>query len=387
MDKIYLNRTSRILSGHLWVFSNELATSPKKFEPGSIVELRDRKEAFLGIGYLNPHSLIAVRILTRRAEDINADFFRSRIFEALGYRRRFLKEAATFRVVFSEADFLPGLIVDKYEDCLSIQILTLGLEKWSEIIIGILDDIFSPSLIVLKNDSPSRLLEGLKQEKMILKGSLDRLPVIREKALQFEINPMAGQKTGFFLDQQENRISFSRLAGGGKGLDLFCYSGAWAVHLAGEGAQVTGIDDSEQAIAQATRNAELNSMSDRCSFKKADVFEFLKKEISEEARHDFIVLDPPAFVKNRLQVKEALRGYREINANAMRILKKGGLLATSSCSYHIDRESFLDMLRTAAKDAGRQARLIEIRSQAKDHPVLLSVPETEYLKCAFLEVS
>lgn len=387
MDTVYLNRTSRILAGHLWVFSNELATSPKKFEPGSIVELRDRKEVFLGVGYLNPHSLIAVRILTRRPEVINADFFRSRILDAVGYRKRFLREADSFRVVFSEADFLPGLIVDKYENCLSVQILTLGLEKWSEIIIGILDDIFSPSVIVLKNDSPSRLLEGLKQEKRILKGSLDRLPVIREKALKFEINPLSGQKTGFSLDQRENRAAFSRLAGGGTGLDLFCYSGAWAIHLAGEGARVTGIDDSEQAISYATRNAELNNMSGRCSFKKADVFEFLKKEMSEEARHDFIVLDPPAFVKNRLQVKDALRGYREINANAMRILKKGGLLATSSCSYHIDRESFLDMLRAAANDAGRQARLIEIRSQAKDHPVLLSVPETEYLKCAFLEVS
>lgn len=387
MDRVYLNRTSRILSGHLWVFSNELAASPKKIEPGAIVELRDRKDVFLGIGYINPHSLIAVRILTRKPEAINADFFRNRIIDALGYRKRFLKEAESFRVVFSEADFLPGLIVDKYEDCLSIQILTLGLEKWSEIIIGILDDIFSPSVMVLKNDSPSRLLEGLKQEKTLLKGSLDRLPVIREKALQFEINPLSGQKTGFFLDQRENRTAFSLIAGGGNGLDLFCYSGAWAIHLAGEGAQVTGVDDSEQAIVYARRNAELNNMSDRCLFKKADVFEFLKKEVSAKAQHDFIVLDPPAFVKNRLQVKDALRGYREINANAIRILKKGGLLATSSCSYHIDRESFLVMLRAAAKDAGRQARLIEIRSQAKDHPVLLSVPETEYLKCAFLEVS
>lgn len=396
MEVVYLKRTSRILAGHLWIFSNELAESPKKYEPGSLVELRDRKDSFLGIGYINPHSLIAVRILTHEREEITPDFFRRRILNAIEYRKKFLfapanppacgKDADSFRVVFSEGDFLPGLIVDKYGDCLVIQFLTLGIEMWSGTITHILDEIFSPSTIVLRNDSSMRLFEGLKREKKIIKGSPDNPPVIREGSLLFEVDLLSGQKTGFFLDQRENRTAFSALAGAGKGLDLFCYSGAWSVHMAGKGANVTGVDESDSAIGLALRNADMNGLSEQCAFKKADVFMFLKDEVSQGSRYDFIVLDPPAFVKSGAKVKEALRGYREINANAMRLLKEGGLLATSSCSHHIDKEMFLDMLRSAARDAGRRARLIEMRFQAKDHPILLSMPETEYLKCAFLEV-
>lgn len=386
MEIVYLNRTSRVLAGHLWVFSNELAKSPKGFDPGAIVELRDRKDAFIGRGYINPNSLIAVRLLTREKEDINAEFFRRRILAALGYRRRFLGEEDSFRVIFSEGDFLPGLIVDKYGKCLVIQFLTAGIEKWADEITGILDEVFSPSSIVLRNDSSSRLLEGLVQEKRIIKGSIDGFPAIREGSVLLRMDPLSGQKTGFFLDQRENRIAFSRLAAGGKGLDLFCYSGAWSMHLANAGAGVTGVDDSENAILQAQENAERNNLSGRCSFMKANVFHFLRSAVSGPERYDFIVLDPPAFVKSKTKLKEAVRGYREINANAMLILKRGGLLATSSCSYHLDRELFIDMIRAAAKDAGRHVRIVELRSQARDHPVLLSMPETEYLKCAFLEV-
>jgi 23S rRNA (cytosine1962-C5)-methyltransferase len=386
MEIVRLHRTSRILAGHLWVFSNELATSPKGFEAGSLVELRDRKDVFLGIGYINPHSLIAVRILTRQKEEIDADFFKGRILDAIEYRKRFVGDANSFRVIFSEGDFLPGLIVDKYGDCLSVQILTMGMERWTDTLTDLLDGIMSPSAIVLRNDSSSRLLEGLTQEKRVVKGTLDTLPVIREDSLLFEIDPLSGQKTGFFLDQRENRIAFAKLAGGGKGLDLFCYAGAWSIHLAGRDAEVIGVDDSDRVLERARQNAAMNRLSHRCTFKKADVFEFLKEEVAAKTRYDFIVLDPPSFVKSKTKVKDALRGYREINAQAMRLLKKRGRLATSSCSYHIDKESFLDMVRAAARDAGREARLSEMRSQAKDHPILLSMPETEYLKCAFLEI-
>jgi 23S rRNA (cytosine1962-C5)-methyltransferase len=386
MESVRLNRTSRLLAGHLWVFSNELAASPKGFEPGSLVELRDRKNAFLGIGYINPHSLIAVRILTRQSEEIDAGFFRKRIHDALEYRKSIPGELSTCRVVFSEGDFLPGLIVDRYEDCLSVQILTKGMEVRTDTILEVLDELFSPAVIVLRNDSPARLLEGLKQEKKVVKGTLDRLPVAREASLVFEVDPLSGQKTGFFLDQRENRDAFSRLVKGGRGIDLFCYAGAWALHLAEKGAEVTGIDESEHAIALARRNAELNGLSERALFHRAEVFAFLKGEASRGSVYDFIVLDPPAFVKSKNRVKEALKAYRVINMHAMGLLKKGGLLATSSCSYHIDKEMFVEMLRSAAQDAGRQVRLIEMRSQAKDHPILLSMPETEYLKCAFLEV-
>jgi len=386
MEIVRLQRTSRILAGHLWVFSNELAVSPKGFEAGALVELRDRKDTFLGIGYINPHSLIAVRILTREREEVTRDFFRNRILNAREGRKRFLKDADSFRVVFGEGDFLPGLIVDKYGECLVVQFLTAGIEKWRQTILDILDELFSPSLVVLRNDSSARLLEGLAQEKGVVKGMADKLPAMREDSLLFEIDPLSGQKTGFFLDQRENRIAFSGLAGQGQGLDLFCYAGAWSLHLANRGAQVTGVDESGTAVEQARRNAEINGLSAGCSFRKADVFDFLKEQTSQGNRYDFIVLDPPAFVKSRTKVKEALRGYREINANAMRLLRSGGLLATSSCSYHIEKEMFVEMLRSAARDAGRQVRLVEMRSQARDHPVLLSMPETEYLKCAFLEV-
>ncbi|MGD1075776.1 MAG: class I SAM-dependent rRNA methyltransferase [Thermodesulfovibrionales bacterium] len=386
METVRLQRTSRILGGHLWVFSNELATSPKQFEPGELVELRDRKDTFLGIGYINPHSLISVRILTRQREAIDATFFRRRILDALDYRKRFLEDMNSFRVIFSEGDFLPGLIVDKYNDCLALQFLTAGIEKWADTLIALLEEILSPSVIVLRNDSSARVLEGLKRDKRVIKGSLEKLPVIREDSLSLEMDPLSGQKTGVFLDQRENRIAFSRLIGKGVGLDLFCYGGAWSMHLAGKGAHMVGVDESDSALELARRNAALNGLSERCTFQKADVFALLRSEKTSGNLYDFIVLDPPAFAKSRTKVKEALRGYREINGNAMGLLRKGGLLATSSCSYHIDREAFMEMLRTAARDAGRQVRLIETRSQARDHPVVLSMPETKYLKSVFLEV-
>ena len=386
METVRLQRTSRILGGHLWVFSNELATSPKQFEPGELVELRDRKDTFLGIGYINPHSLISVRILTRQREAIDATFFRRRILDALDYRKRFLEDMNSFRVIFSEGDFLPGLIVDKYNDCLALQFLTAGIEKWADTLIALLEEILSPSVIVLRNDSSARVLEGLKRDKRVIKGSLEKLPVIREDSLSLEMDPLSGQKTGVFLDQRENRIAFSRLIGKGVGLDLFCYGGAWSMHLAGKGAHMVGVDESDSALELARRNAALNGLSERCTFQKADVFALLRSEKTSGNLYDFIVLDPPAFAKSRTKVKEALRGYREVNGNAMGLLRKGGLLATSSCSYHIDREAFMEMLRTAARDAGRQVRLIETRSQARDHPVVLSMPETKYLKSVFLEV-
>lgn len=387
MHTAILNRTSRILGGHLWVFSNELAGSPKALPAGGLVELQDKKGTFLGIGYANPHSLISIRILTRQKEEIGPEFFRKRILQALEYRKRFLGERDSYRAIFSEGDYLPGLIVDKFAGCLSVQILTLGMEQLTDAVIGVLDDIFKPETIVLKNDSQARILEGLNIEKKILKGSLDKLPIMNEGGMLLEVNPMAGQKTGFFLDQAENRAAFSSLVSGGTGLDLFSYTGAWSIKLAKKGSFVTAVDSSETAISQSKRNAELNDVSDRCSFVKADAFDFLKALNLERKKYDFIVLDPPAFVKSKAKLNEAVRAYREVNAASMSLLKDAGLLATSSCSYHLEKAMFMEMLRAAAKDAGKKARVVEMRSQAKDHPISLSVPETEYLKCAILEVS
>ena len=390
MQKVILKRTSRLLAGHLWIFSNEMATSPKGYGPGSLVEVYDNKNTFLGIGYINPHSLIAIRLLTREREDITPDFFRRKIGDAVNYRKRFLPDTSSCRLVFSEGDFLPGLIVDKYEDCLVVQLTTLGMDSLRDMILTVLEEMFSPAIIVLRNDSNSRTLEGLPLEKTIVKGALDTLPVIKDGEVSIEVNPMSGQKTGFFLDQRENRIALKQYIKGGNGLDLFCYSGAWGLHLAGNGANVTFVDDSEAAVSIARRNAglnaEMNGLESRCEFIKDNVFDFLKRISAEGGLYDFIVLDPPAFVKSRAKIKEAARAYRDLNSRAMGLIKKGGLLATSSCSYHIDRAVFLEILREAARDAGRDVRLLEYRSQGRDHPVLLTVPETEYLKCAFLEL-
>jgi len=386
MQTAILNRTSRLLSGHLWVFSNELASSPKKFLPGSLVELKDRKGNFLGIGYANPHSLISIRVLTRKKEEIDGEFVKRRLEDALSYRKRFLGDRTSFRAVYSESDLLPGLIVDKYEDCLSVQFLTLGMEALAETVFGALEEVFRPSTIVLRNDNNIRTLEGLPLEKKIVKGSLEKLPIIDEYGIKMEVDPMSGQKTGFFLDQAENRAAFASLADGGEGLDLFCYTGAWSLALGARGVRMKAIDSSDYAVTQARKNAGLNGLKD-CEFVKADVFEAVKAEKASGKKYDCVVLDPPAFVKSKARITEAVKAYRELNAECMGLTRYKGILATSSCSYHIDRAMFLEILRSAARDAGRFARVIEMRSQAKDHPASLAVPETEYLKCALLEIS
>jgi len=386
MDKVFLKRTSRVLGGHLWIFSNELSESPRRHEPGSLVEVYDNQEKYLGTGYINPKSLIAVRLLTRQREEINADFFRKRIAAAIDYRKRFLPPDVCCRIVYSESDFLPGLIVDKYSDCLVVQLLTAGMEQQRDLLVDMLDEMLSPKVIVLKNDNQNRILEGLPLEKLIVKGAGSASVSVAEGAVKSEVDLLSGQKTGFFLDQRENRLAFSNLVNRGIGLDLFCYTGSWGLHLARKGAKVTFVDSSEAAVKQARRNAELNGLTAGCVFIKADVFNFLKREADSGGLYDFVVLDPPAFVKNKAKLKEGLRGYREINAMAMSIIKEGGLLATSSCSHHVGKAEFIEMLHLAAKDAHRNPRLLELRSQGLDHPVLLSMPETEYLKCAFLEL-
>ena len=386
MDKAVVNRISRILAGHLWVFSNELATSPKKFAPGSLVELTDKKGNFLGIGYVNPHSLISVRILTRKREEIDETFFKRRIEEALAYRKKTIGGRGSFRAVYSESDLLPGLIVDKLGGCLSVQFLTLGMEAQSDKVIKALEEVYAPASIVVRNDSSIRTLEGLPLEKKIIKGVIDPLPIVEEDGVRMEVDPMTGQKTGFFLDQAENRKAFAALCEGGTGLALFSYTGAWSLALAKKGVKMKTVDSSEYAIGQGKRNAELNGLSGSCDFVKADVFELLKEEVRAGRKYDCIALDPPAFVKSKARIAEAFKAYTELNAACMGLLRHGGLFATSSCSYHVDRMMFFEMLRTAARGAGRQARIIETRSQAKDHPVSLAVPETEYLKCVIMEV-
>jgi 23S rRNA (cytosine1962-C5)-methyltransferase len=387
MQKIHLKRTKRILGGHLWVFSNEIYETMRGYVPGSLVELFDRQENFLGTGYINPNSLISIRILSRERGEIDREFIRRRLRAALDLREKLFEDKEALRLVYSEGDYLPGLIVDKYSKCIVLQFLTYGIETFQHLIIELLDEMLDPDTIVLKNESRSRSLEGLSLYKEVVKGSLDELPLIRENGVSLEIDPYSGQKTGFFLDQKENRSTLRRYVKGGKGLDLFCYTGAWSLNLAFSGAEVTGVDESQRAIGQAVKNAAMNELQDRATFVRDEVFSFLRRKAVEDGnKYDFIVLDPPAFVKSSAKLKEAVRAYREVNGLCMRLLKPGGLLATSSCSYHLGREMFLEMLRDASRDAQRGLRLIELRSQDRDHPVLLSMPETEYLKCAFLVV-
>ena len=387
IKKIHLKRTKRLLAGHLWVFSNEIYENVKQYIPGSLVEVFDMHDLFLGIGYINPQSLISIRLLTREKEEIGEEFIRRRIRDAVNLRERLFGKRDAFRLFYSEGDYLPGLIIDKYSNCLVVQFLTAGIEAFRDIIIEILDELMKPEIMVLRNESRVRTLEGLPLYKEVIKGDLRKLPVVREDGLLFEIDPYEGQKTGFFLDQRENRVSLKKYVSGGHGLDLFCYLGAWSMHLASTGAEVTGVDASERAVEQAKKNAELNGLGERAGFVKDDVFSFLEKQLAPaEKRYDFVVLDPPAFVKSAGKIKEAVRAYRELNEMSMKLIKPGGMLATSSCSYHLSKEMFADMLHASGRNAQRSVRLLEMRSQSPDHPVLLSMPETEYLKCAFLIV-
>ena len=383
--KVHLKRTKRLLAGHLWIFSNELLESPKNYPPGAVVELYDMKETFLGVGYINPRSLIAVRLLARERRPIDRELIEDRIKDALALRDRLTEERSGRRLIYSEADYLPGLIADSYEHCLVLQFLTAGMDALKEPVIEILDRMTEPEVIVLRNDSRSRTLEGLPLEKKIVKGDLHTFPVISEGGLFFEVDPYEGQKTGFFLDQRENRRCLGEMIKGGRGLDLFCYSGAWSLRCASAGAHVTAVDASEKALSLGGKNAERNGLQEQVTFIKEDVFPFLRRELDAgERRYDFIVCDPPAFVKSGEKLREGVRAYGELNGLCMKLLKRGGILVTSSCSYHLGKEMFIDMLRMAARRSGRGVRLLEFRSQGRDHPVLLSMPETEYLKCAFL---
>jgi 23S rRNA (cytosine1962-C5)-methyltransferase len=382
--KLKQKEDRRILRGHPWVFSNELREVPKDCIPGDIVDVADHSGRFVGRGYINPRSLIAVRILTRKQETIDLAFLRRRISAARALRDS-LGFGGSCRAVFSEGDGLPGLIVDKYGATLVIQSLTAGIDRLLGEVITALTDEYTPEAIVLRNDTGSRVLEGLAQEKRVVLGAIDGPITLEESGISFRADVLEGQKTGFFFDQRENRLALKDYVRGRRTLDCFCYVGAWSLAAARFGAsEVIGLDSSEKAIALATENAVLNGLA--AQFKAADVFDELRALEKQHERFGCIILDPPAFVKSRTKVREGLKGYKEINLRAMKLLEPGGILATCSCSHHIDEALFREMLIDAAYSAGRQARVLEMRSQARDHPVLLAAKETQYLKCAILVV-
>lgn len=378
----------RIRRGHLWVFSNEVKELRGDPKAGDVVELRDHSGKFLGVGFYHPHSLITVRLLSYEEEAIDFHYFDQRIRQALELRKRLYSTSDVYRLVHGESDFLPGLIIDRYDQYFLIQTFSFGMDKRLTLICDVLESIFNPKGIVERNESPLRTLEGLEERKGVLRGKVS--PVrITEGDVMYNIDLLEGQKTGFFLDQRENRMAIRRFAKNARVLDCFCNDGGFGLHAAKAGAtEVLGVDTSESAVRRAISNATLNSAGQQCRYTVSDAFAFLQKaeENKQQKRYDLIILDPPSFTKSKKTVATAKRGYNAINTHAMNLLANGGILATASCSHHITREMFFEILTDAAKNTGRKARVLEFRGAAPDHPVLPAMPETEYLKFAVLEV-
>jgi 23S rRNA (cytosine1962-C5)-methyltransferase len=384
--KLAGGRESRVLAGHPWIYRNEIARVQDEGEPGAIAHIQDSRGRLLGQAMVNLKSQIAARLLSRGEELIDGAFFARRIREAVARCGRSVSGPDASRLVFGEADHLPGLIVDRYADLLVVQILTAGMERIRETILSTLREVVRPRALYERNDASPRKLEGLPLRKGFAWGEGETGLWIQEGGLSFFVEVAEGQKTGFFLDQRENRRIVKELAGGRDVLDCFCYSGGFSLSAAaGNATSVTGIDLSAEAIAWAERSAERNHLASRCAFTAVNAFDALRAFDREDRRFGLVILDPPAFTKGKEALAGALRGYKEINLRAMKLLAPGGILVTCSCSYHVDAATFLDMLRAAAADAGREFQLRELRTQAADHPVLLAAKETQYLKCAILE--
>lgn len=379
-------REKRVLQGHKWIFNNEITEPVREYEPGSWIEIYTSRDVLLGSGYVNPKSLIAARLVCNPGQKPTEEFFRGALKSAAERRSAvYYPGSDCYRVVYGESDGLPGLIVDRYGDVLVCQMTTLGMSRMEPLLREILRDVFHPAALVYRNDAPVRRLEGLPLEKGLAFGELPEQLRVNVDGVEFIVDPLEGQKTGLYLDQRDNRRELRRWVKGKNVLDLFCYGGAWGIAAASAGAaRVVGVDESAGAVGQANLNAEINGVGDRCEFKKEEAFRFLAA--MERGIFDLIILDPPAFAKTRSALPDALKGYTDLNRRALLHLKPGGILATCSCSYHMSEELFVRAILMAAQAAGRQLRLLEARGQAMDHPVLLAMPETRYLKCFFLEV-
>ncbi|HYF81963.1 MAG TPA: class I SAM-dependent rRNA methyltransferase [Clostridia bacterium] len=388
MAKIILKKgeEQRIQMGHPWVFDNEVRSTEGSYEPADIVDVVDFKDRFIGRGYINPKSKILVRLLTREHEEINKEFFRKKILQAWEYRKK-LVDTSSCRVIFGEADFLPALIVDKFSDYLSIQTLSLGIEKYKDIIIELLEEILEPKGIYERNDVQIREKEGLEQKKGFIKGPFDTTVEIMENEVKMLVDIENGQKTGYFLDQRENRAALRPFVKDARVLDTFTHTGGFALHAAHYGAkEVTAVDISEHAIEYVKRNAAINGLQYKINGVVGNVFDVLKEYQLANEKFDVVILDPPAFCKTKSAVEGAYRGYKDINLRGMKILKPGGFLVTCSCSHYMYPGIFMEMIQDAAMDAHRIVRQVEFRTQAKDHPVLYGSDESMYLKCVILQV-
>jgi 23S rRNA (cytosine1962-C5)-methyltransferase len=383
----------RIVAGHPWIYHSEILRLTAPPADGELVQVKDHRQRLLGVGFFNSKSKINVRLLSPERVEVNEAFFSERIRAALTLRQRYLPRATSFRVVNAESDFLSGLIVDKYEDVLVVQISSLGMDQRKMQIVAALQKIFSPRAILERSDVASRKFEGLPEANGVLTGE-SRGPVsVDMNGLKFETDLVGGHKTGLYLDQQVNYQAVASFAKGAQVLDCFSFLGGFALHAARAGAaHVHLLDQSAEAVAASQRNAAANGLANQCSFDTVNVFDWLKSQTAVKPhekvipRFDLIVLDPPSFTRNRASVPDALRGYKEIHLRAFKLLRPGGTLATFCCSHHVDASTFQDVILSAAYDTRRILRRVAAYSQSPDHPIIPMIPETEYLKGFAFEV-
>ncbi len=383
---IYLkkNEEKRLLAGHSWVYANEVAKIEGKDKNGSLATVCANDGRYIGKGYINHASKILVRIFIRDNQTDEGDFYEKRISAAWEQRKK-LGYGNCCRVVFGEADDLPALIVDKYADILVVQCLSLGIHQRKKQIVDALVNIFSPKGIFERSDVAVRAKEGLPQEKGVLYGEVPEKVLIEENGLQMAVDVRNGQKTGYFLDQKENRYTIRKYATDGRVLDCFCNSGGFSLNAALTAKEVTSVDVSALALENVRENASLNRFHN-IQTEQADVFELLREKRKNGEKYDLVVLDPPAFCKSASEAKDAYRGYKDINILGMKLVKSGGYLATCSCSHYMTLPMFEKMLADAAKESGRRVRVLEMKIQAPDHPALLGEDETLYLKFFVLQV-
>jgi 23S rRNA (cytosine1962-C5)-methyltransferase len=378
---------ARLRGGHVWVYRSDLV-SADGIAPGALVRVVDERGRAQGTALYSSTSQIAVRMLSAGpVEDLSA-LLRKRLLAAIRYREGVVSETDACRLVFSEADFLPGLIVDRYNDVLTVQVLTQAMDSEAarQAVIATLTEQLSPPGIVERVEERVRELEKLTPKSNALLAGKKTDTVFSMNGVRFQYRGLEGQKTGAFLDQRENYAAAARYAHG-EALDVFCYQGGFALHLVGRCSQITGVDSSRAALEMAEQNAALNQPGHEIEWIEGNAFDLLKDYSAGERRYDTIVLDPPAFARSRKTLETALRGYKELNLRALKMLRPGGVLVTCSCSYHVSEGDFMETVASAALDARRTLRLIEKRGQARDHPVLVGVPETSYLKCLILQVA
>jgi 23S rRNA (cytosine1962-C5)-methyltransferase len=387
MTKVYLKRgrERRILGGHPWVYRGEIWKTEGSLENGDQVAVLDYRGKFLGTGLANTHSIITVRIFTHNEEDLDREFFRTRLEKAKKRRDSLALDSDAMRLVFSEADGLPGLIADQYGECIVVQFLTLGLDKRKDSMTSLLSEVFSPSSIYERSDVRAREHEGLERVKGELRGRLPNPLEAHMGGLRFRVDAPGGQKTGLFLDQRENAILAGSWMAGREVLDCFSYAGSFGLQAAHHGAEhVTFVEISDEAVEYTRRNIELNGFDRKTDIILSNAFDILKEYDRDGRTFDAVILDPPSFTRSKKSLEGAKRGYKEINLRALRILRPGGILITCTCSQHLTHDLFEDIIREAAQDARVSTYEIECKGQARDHPVLLEVPETKYLSCLFL---